>query len=418
MRLFNPTFELEPQLRSAGPWKALFSIALLAIPNAINAIVLLVVSALVLGLASDCFCQQSDQPVVEQPIFNVPNSTNANLDDGKPQKIRLQPANPMLSFGRSSLEIQSVLKPFAAKLAKSTVVLETEYGHKTLGTIISGQGYIIGKHSELGGNRFFCHLGDQKIEGRSLAYHRHHDLVLIAVDAKHLVGTKPISFPRQHMPAKVGLIVISVSSEDSSPTLGVVSVAPQRFNIQQPTLEDGIDLGLIVSPFVVTRRSDTSPLVKGLEVQRVYPRSVSERTGLYVGDLLQSVNNVSLSSQFELKKFAKSLRVGQKMTVEVIRDGKTKTLSTRIESFAPKMLHDRWGGGPFSDRRFGFDKVIAHDSIIEPEQCGGPLVDLHGKVIGINIARSMRVASFAIPLQEVERFARIVKPDINLIQDR
>lgn len=369
----------------------------------------------------NCLGQEKEESQKERPVFNVPNSADAKIGEGKSDQIRLQPTNPVLSFGRSSLEIQSVLKPFASKFAKSTVVIQTEYGRKSLGTVISGQGYIIGKHSELSGNKFFCHIGDKKVEGRSVAYHRYHDLVLIEVDEKHLANSQPISFAHLHAPSRVGHLVVSVNSEDSSPTIGVVSVIPQRFNIQQPTLEDGIDLGLSVSPFVVTKRVPTaggSRILKGLEVQRVYPRSVSEQSGLYVGDLLQSVNGFSLSSQFELKKYAKSLRVGQKLSIEVIRDGVTKQLSTRIESFAPKMLHDRWGGGPFSDRRFGFDKVISHDSVIEPEQCGGPLVDLHGNVIGINIARAMRVASFAIPLGEVERFARIVKPNIELVRQR
>jgi len=199
------------------------------------------------------------------------------------------------------------------------------------------------------------------------------------------------------------------------------AVLPQRFNIQQPTLEDGIDLGLAVSQFVVTKKTQVSGgslIYKGLEIQRVYPRSVSERSGLFVGDLLQRVNGISISSRYDLEKFAKSLRVGQKLSVEVLRDGKPKTLSTRIQSFAPKVQHDRWGGGPFSDRRFGFARVISHDSVIPPEQCGGPLVDLHGNVLGINIARSMRVASFAIPLREVERFVRIVRPGIELAYDQ
>ena len=155
-----------------------------------------------------------------------------------------------------------------------------------------------------------------------------------------------------------------------------------------------------------------------MEIQRVYPRSVSEQNGLYVGDLLQAINGVDISTRYELDKFAKSLRVGQKLSVKVFRDGKPKTLSTRIQSFAPKMLHDRWGGGPFSERRFGFHQVISHDSVIEPEQCGGPLVDLEGNVLGINIARAMRVASFAIPLHEVESFVRIVAPEIQLVYDR
>ncbi len=364
-----------------------------------------------------CWSQQ-EEASGGQPIFNVPNSADSKIGSA-PKRIKLQPTNPLLSYGRGSLEIQASLKPFTSKFANSTVVIETEYGRKSLGTVISHQGFIVAKYSELAGNKFFCHLGEEKVEGRSLAYHRYHDLVLIEVDARKLGDAKPISFAQKELPG-IGHMVISVDSENSSPAIGVVSVPPQRFNVEQPTLEDGIDLGLIVSPFVVTRRvpvAGGARILKGLEVQRVYPRSVAERTGFYVGDLLQTVNGVGLSSQLELKKFARSLRVGQTVAVEVIRDGVTKQLSSRIESFAPRLLHDRWGGGPFSDRRFGFDKVISHDSVIEPEQCGGPLIDLHGNVIGINIARSMRVASFAIPLSEVENFVKAVKPDIELVRD-
>ena len=383
--------------------------------------IFLIASSIVFALNGKAMCQDENRQL-EQPVFNVPNSADARLGGGRPDKIRLQPAaNPSLSFGRDSLEIQSALKPLNSKLALSTVVLETEHGHKSLGTIISSQGFIVGKHSELNGEELFCSIGDEKVSGQSLAYHKHHDLVLIKVDPEFVKEAKPISFSRNQSHALVGRIVVSASKESTRSKLGVISVVPQRFNIEQPTLEDGIDLGLTVSPFVVTKRipdSDNSQVPQGLEVQRVYPRSVSERTGLYVGDLLQTINGVALSTRYELDRFAKSLRVGQKISVKVLREGKPKTLSTRIESFAPKMQHDRWGGGPFSDRRFGFNRVISHDSIIEPEQCGGPLTDLNGNVLGINIARSMRVASFAIPLYEVEAFVRVIKPEIELVYDR
>ena len=55
------------------------------------------------------------------------------------------------------------------------------------------------------------------------------------------------------------------------------------------------------------------------------------------------------------------------------------------------------GGGPFSDRRWGFSKVIPHDLGIAPTECGGPLVDLDGHCVGVNIARALRVASYALP---------------------
>ena len=49
----------------------------------------------------------------------------------------------------------------------------------------------------------------------------------------------------------------------------------------------------------------------------------------------------------------------------------------------------------------GFPRVIEHDSDLFPNQCGGPLYDLNGKAIGLNIARVARVSSYAIPAQDV-----------------
>jgi serine protease Do len=53
--------------------------------------------------------------------------------------------------------------------------------------------------------------------------------------------------------------------------------------------------------------------------------------------------------------------------------------------------------GPVSRRRSGFPQVIQHDTVLHPAQCGGPLVDLDGKAVGINIARAGRVATYALP---------------------
>ena len=51
----------------------------------------------------------------------------------------------------------------------------------------------------------------------------------------------------------------------------------------------------------------------------------------------------------------------------------------------------------FSDRRFGFPTVVPHDLAIAPNDCGGPLVDIDGRCLGVNIARALRVASYALP---------------------
>jgi S1-C subfamily serine protease len=53
--------------------------------------------------------------------------------------------------------------------------------------------------------------------------------------------------------------------------------------------------------------------------------------------------------------------------------------------------------GKVSARASGFPSVFQHDTVLSPNQCGGPLVDLEGKAVGLNIARAGRVSSYALP---------------------
>ena len=58
-------------------------------------------------------------------------------------------------------------------------------------------------------------------------------------------------------------------------------------------------------------------------------------------------------------------------------------------------------GGPLSERRSGFPYVLEHDTVLRPKDCGGPLVDLDGNAVGINIARVSRVSSYALPASAI-----------------
>ena len=58
--------------------------------------------------------------------------------------------------------------------------------------------------------------------------------------------------------------------------------------------------------------------------------------------------------------------------------------------------------GQVSRRRSGFPRVLQHDSILQPADCGGPIVDLDGKAVGVNIARAGRAATYAVPADAVK----------------
>jgi serine protease Do len=62
--------------------------------------------------------------------------------------------------------------------------------------------------------------------------------------------------------------------------------------------------------------------------------------------------------------------------------------------------------GDVSKRRSGFPRVLQHDVQGTSKTVGGPLVDLDGKCIGMNIARANRAESFAIPIEELREISQ------------
>ena len=45
--------------------------------------------------------------------------------------------------------------------------------------------------------------------------------------------------------------------------------------------------------------------------------------------------------------------------------------------------------------------ALQHDTTLNANECGGPIVDLDGRVVGINIARDGRVSTLALPNEVV-----------------
>ena len=59
-----------------------------------------------------------------------------------------------------------------------------------------------------------------------------------------------------------------------------------------------------------------------------------------------------------------------------------------------------------SRRRAGFPQAIQHDTVLNPEMCGGAVVDLSGNAVGVNIARAGRVETYAVPADTVKLLIR------------
>ena len=63
--------------------------------------------------------------------------------------------------------------------------------------------------------------------------------------------------------------------------------------------------------------------------------------------------------------------------------------------------------GRLSERTSGYPDAIQHDIPLPPELCGGPLFNLKGKCIGINVSRAGRTKTYAIPADEIVEMLKI-----------
>ena len=88
----------------------------------------------------------------------------------------------------------------------------------------------------------------------------------------------------------------------------------------------------------------------------------------------------------------------------LLRDGEQVTLSATIgyrSSRGPRGDLQNNLGTKLSERAVDFPAVLQHDSVLDADEMGGPLVDLQGDVVGINIARAGRVETYALPAQVI-----------------
>ena len=272
----------------------------------------------------------------------------------------------------------------------STVSITSGGQQVALGTIVRQDGLILTKASELGKN-LRCRIpGAGFVKAKKVAVDKSLDLALLKVEKR---GLKPVAIPavgsRQSENLLIGSWVATPGGFSDAPlVIGVVSGERRRIERDSPVIGVSIESS-----------------VAGVIVRQVVPGSGAESVGVQEGDVVKAINNVIVNTPDDLMRVVGRSEPGAKVRLKVQRDG-------RSLNFAPKLgrktnlgmaeqgllAHE---GGPLSQRRSNFPTAIQHDCLIEPHQCGGPLVDVSGKVVGINIARAGRAVSYSLPLATI-----------------
>jgi len=140
----------------------------------------------------------------------------------------------------------------------------------------------------------------------------------------------------------------------------------------------------------------------------INPESPAGKAGIKVGDELLAFNGQLIEKANDLVPVLQ----GHWPSDEVTLTWKSDTISFTkplildgIKTRASNHPADRIIGGK-SQRRDGFEMVFAHDANVAASECGSPLFDLHGKFLGINIARFSRTTTLALPADLILQFIR------------
>lgn len=280
--------------------------------------------------------------------------------------------------------------------SKNSVVEFQSYGAPlTLGAIMSEDGYILTKASELD-NAIDpdCVMPDgRRLKIREIGVDRAFDLMLVKVDA---TGLKPVEWSTGKVP-EVGAIVVSTDSRGTAHLPGVISVKNRKL----PTSNRGF-LGVQMA---------YDPGLGRVFISRVLPGGAAERSGVKKDDVILEINGRRIDSTGGMKQEISSTPPDSKITIRLQSANTIKTvnvmLSPQFVADENEVLLSRYredSTGKFASRHnSGFPEAMQHDTDLFPSQCGGPLLDLSGKAIGLNIARSARVVSYAIPAHAVQQ---------------
>ena len=304
---------------------------------------------------------------------------------------------------RNNIRVLSAFEEVVDSSSKSTVEILRDNKRQAIGTIVDADGFILTKASQvdlvtLNGEPapLVCKLANNdQHEAKIVSINKDYDLALLKINVQRL---DPIKFSLQEDPA-VGAILASSYISNKPLGIGVMSAASRTIKQSRPMI--GVQL---------------SDISEGAMVESVVSGSAAEKAKLKNSDVIVKIDKKPIKDTQALIRTVQQYRPGDIIRLLVNRGEEQLELLCTLGEYSsgPNQARHEFQnhlGGKLSDRRSGFPTVIQHDTFLQPEDCGGPLVDLDGNAVGINIARAGRVASYAIPARVLPEIIAKLKLD-------
>ena len=292
---------------------------------------------------------------------------------------------------RSNPKFMAAFRDVVAKASQSTVRVMCNGKDTALGLVIDEKGWILTKSCDLK-DKITCKLRDGRVlDAKLVGIHKDNDLAVLKIEASGLI---PIEFT-DSKGALAGNWVVCAGLADDPVAVGVVSVPtrniPDKSGFDLPPPNAGY---LGVAP---------GPSNGGVKILQVLPKTGADKAGLKAEDIVILLAGKAVSDPKDFAKEVQKFKTGQEITLKVRRGDKELDIKITLgKRPVPRVEIQNRMGSELSSRRTGYPTVLQFDGLIKPADCGGPLVNLEGKVIGISICRAGRAENWAIPAEAIK----------------
>jgi S1-C subfamily serine protease len=303
----------------------------------------------------------------------------------------LRPEEQQAADGQRD-EFYRALAPVLASAAKSTVRVWAGKHRLAYGTVIADGRKILTKFSEVGNNAAALRVeaGDGSLRPVAIdGVYQDEDITVLSVKGEPLTPVKWFTGE-----PKLGGFLTATQPGGQPAAFGVVSVL-QR-NLRET---DKAYLGV---------QGDPRHEGPGVKLKEVTPQSGAAAAGLRQGDVILRVKERPVSGMLELRNALTGLAPGSRLPMTVRRGEALLSVEVLVGNRPDQPQHGgerlrqmEQMGGPTSRVRDSFSNVIQSDMCLTPDQIGGPVVDLQGRVVGITMARADRTRSFVMPAAAV-----------------
>lgn len=295
----------------------------------------------------------------------------------------------------------------ASPVGKSVVALVVDHGQVALGTVV-GKGKVLTKLSDLKKQNRPVMLMDSSgrvYDAKVLFALPEHDLLMMDVPG---LPAPPIDL-NSYVQAKEGDIIAAVSPTGHVSDFGVVSVAQRSLRA-----DDQPYLGLVSDP----RWNGEGVMIGGVEAG-----SGAHRSGLQAGDILLKLNGKPVDGLYSIRAAMVGVSPGETVPVEVMRheqivEGQLLTgPRPKVMKFPQKRLDMMNAmGNRMSLKRDEFPLVIQSDMTLFPERAGCPVIDIHGKFVGLALSRAGRTETYILPSWICRELVEGVLPKVQQYQ--